>query len=132
MLKAERTHKPLSILVVEDEFLIAKMTEGMLQALGCRVVGPAGSVARAIALIEAADQSLDGAFIDVNLNGALGYPVADALAARDVPFAFVTGYASEGIDPSYGAAPVLAKPLSAAAIGSVVVNIFGNVRRQHP
>jgi CheY-like chemotaxis protein len=119
-MNAEQPEDKLSILVVDDETLIAMLLEDMLLDLGCNVVGPAGAVAPAIALIEANDRMLDGALLDINLRGELVYPVADALKARDVPFVFVTGYASHGIDPRYAAVPALGKPFPAPAIDNVV------------
>jgi hypothetical protein len=37
-------------------------------------------------------EPMDVAILDVNINGNEVYPVAEALAARDIPFAFVTCY----------------------------------------
>jgi CheY-like chemotaxis protein len=110
----------LSILVVDDESLIVMLLEDMLLDLGCNVVGPASAVAPAIALIEAAGQTIDGAILDVNLRGELIYPVADLLQARNVPFVFVTGYASHGVDPRYAAIPAVAKPFALTTITNVV------------
>ena len=54
--------------------------------------------------------ALDGALLDVNLNGAAVFPVADALAARGVPFVFSTGYDSLDLPERFRAAPCLEKP----------------------
>jgi CheY-like chemotaxis protein len=113
---------PLAILVVDDEALIAMLLEDMLLDLGCRVVGPASTVAQSMALIEARGERIDGAFLDINLRGELGYPVADALAARNVPFVFVTGNASHGIDSRYADVTALAKPTSIAMFETTVKN----------
>lgn len=99
----------LRVLLVEDEAIIAIMLEGMLADLGCEVVGPAGSLAEATRL--ARSESLGGAFLDVNLGGQSIYPVAELLAARGVPFVFVSGYGAAGIDARFADAPVLAKPI---------------------
>jgi CheY-like chemotaxis protein len=97
------------ILVVEDEVLALMMLESLLADSGYTVVGPAGTVMKALTLIEA--EPIDGALLDVNLGGELVYPVADALAARSVPFAFVTGYGIIGIDAGrYAGVPVVQKP----------------------
>jgi len=74
------------ILVVEDEMLIVMMIESMLSDLGCESVAAAATVTQAIALIDG--QTFDAAMLDVNLNGTNSRPVADALAARGVPFFF--------------------------------------------
>ncbi|HEX6011198.1 MAG TPA: response regulator [Geminicoccaceae bacterium] len=84
---------PLSgrrVLVVEDELIVAFLLEDMLAGLGCAVVGPAARVDQALALLDA--EAIDAALLDVNLNGHKSYPVADALAARGVPFVFSTAY----------------------------------------
>lgn len=109
------------VLVVEDEVLVSWVAQDMLADLGCVVVGPASSVEQALATI--ASTALDAAVVDINLNGHLSYPVADALIARGVPFVFVTGYDRGGIPEAYRVHPVLQKPLArgvlAEAIGAI-------------
>jgi CheY-like chemotaxis protein len=78
------------VLVVEDEMLVLIMIEDMLVDLGCESVTAAATIAQALALIEA--QVFDVAMLDMNLNGSQPYSVADALAARIIPFVFSTGY----------------------------------------
>src|SRR4051794_18564375 len=80
------------LLVVEDEYLIAASLARELEGRGAEVVGPAGSVRDALALVEAEGDRLDGAVLDINLRDERVYPVADALVARGVPFIFLTGY----------------------------------------
>ncbi|GLR68852.1 response regulator [Acidocella aquatica] len=117
---AEPTDRMLTILIVEDESMIGMLLEDLLQECACRVVGPANSVAQSIALIETGGMALDGAFLDINLRGEFVYPVADALLARNVPFMFITGNATYGIDPRYGAVRTLKKPFMASAIERAV------------
>jgi CheY-like chemotaxis protein len=95
------------VLVVEDEMLILMMTEDLLADLGCTSVVAAATVDRALALIGAND--FDLAVLDMNLSGDRTDAVADAFAAKGVPFVFATGYAGhmwEGYDDR----PVLTKP----------------------
>ena len=106
---AVSARRPLRILVVEDEAVIAIMIEDMLVDLGCEVVGPAGSVAEAIRLAES--EPLSGAFLDVNLGGASIYPVADLLSARRIPFVFVSGYGAGAIAARFAGTPILSKPI---------------------
>lgn len=80
----------LRILVVEDNFLVAEVVRDMLEASGCVVVGPVGRLEDGIRL--ASQEVLDGAVLDVNLNGDRCYPIAGALRERGVPFLFLTGY----------------------------------------
>jgi PAS domain S-box-containing protein len=97
------------VLVVEDEALVATMLREQLAALGYSVLGPAASVAAALALIQ--EQHPDVAVLDLNLGGELAYPAADLLAARGVPFVFITGYDGATVERRYAGVPVLAKPL---------------------
>lgn len=80
----------LRILVVEDELLIAMLIEQMLQELQCEVIGPVSSAEEAIAAVQA--HPLDGALLDVNLNGESSSLTAHELSDRAVPFLLVTGY----------------------------------------
>jgi CheY-like chemotaxis protein len=96
------------VLLVEDEMIVAWLLEDMLADLGCAVVGPAAHVPQALAMIDA--EAIDAAVLDVNLNGKMSYPIADALAARGVPFVFSTGYDKDSLLDGYRTFPVLQKP----------------------
>jgi DNA-binding NtrC family response regulator len=96
------------VLVVEDEMMILMIIEDMLAELGCESVTAAATVDQALALIDA--QVFDAAMLDMNLNGNKSHPVADALAARGVPFVFSTGYSNLDMIDGYGDRPVLRKP----------------------
>ena len=96
------------ILVVEDEMLVLMMTEDMLADLGCESVSAAATVEQALALIDA--QIFDAGMLDMNLDGDRSHSVADALAARGVPFIFATGYSGHDMRDGYRDRPVLRKP----------------------
>jgi CheY-like chemotaxis protein len=98
------------ILVVEDEFLIALDIVAALEQAGIPVVGPASTVADALAAIEG--KALRGALLDAHLAGEHAGRIADALAARGIPFAFVSGYGRESLPPAYGQAPLVRKPFT--------------------
>jgi CheY-like chemotaxis protein len=80
----------LRILLVEDEAMVAMLVEGMLTALGCQVVEWVANIPAALNAIDTIE--FDGALLDMNLSGAVVFPVAEVLAARGLPFVFVTGY----------------------------------------
>ena len=104
-------NKPLSgrrILVVEDEMMILMLIEDMLADLGCESVATAATVEQAIAHIDA--QVFDAAMLDMNLKGNQSHAVADALAARGVPFIFATGYSAHDRSGAHLDRPVLKKP----------------------
>lgn len=84
------------ILLAEDEYFIVQDMARAFAEAGAAVVGPAATVADALRLVAAAGK-LDGAVLDINLQGEMIYPVADALVTRGVPFVFATGYDREDI-----------------------------------
>ncbi len=87
------------ILVVEDEFLIALDIVAALEQAGIAVAGPASTVSDALATIERGP--LRGALLDAHLAGESAGRIADALAARGIPFAFVSGYGRESLPPAH-------------------------------
>lgn len=99
--------KGRNILLVEDEMMVAMLLESVLENEGCNVVS-AGYLEQATLL--ATEQAFDAAVLDVNLHGKRSYPVADALAARGIPFVFATGYGDVDLATLYPSRPVLAKP----------------------
>ncbi|MFC3580668.1 response regulator [Sphingomonas hylomeconis] len=102
---------PQRILIVEDEPLIAMMLEDFLEILGHQLAGQADNVADALGAVEAG--GVDAAILDVNLSGGeKSWPIADALAARGVPFVFATGGSQDGVIEAHRARPTLAKPFT--------------------
>jgi DNA-binding response OmpR family regulator len=98
----------MRVLVVEDEMMVSMLLEDMLAELGCTPVGPVTSIEPALKLIENA--GFDVAILDVNLNGDETYPIADALAAREIPFLFASGYRAVRLRDEYRGIPSLQKP----------------------
>lgn len=88
--------------------MILMTIEDMLGDLGCDCITAAATVEQSLALMQT--QGFDAAILDLNLNGDKSYAVADALAARGVPFVFSTGYSDSGVAESYRDRPVLRKP----------------------
>jgi CheY-like chemotaxis protein len=111
------------ILIVEDEMLVALVLQDMLADLRCVVVGPSTTVDEALAQIE--KQVPDAAVLDVNLNGQMSYPVADALLACHVPFVFSTGYSSNRLQDGYRTYPALQKPYHVMELGDALARVMG-------
>jgi two-component sensor histidine kinase/CheY-like chemotaxis protein len=97
-------------LVVEDEPLVSLDLVAGLEGAGAEIVGPAGTLEEALALVEAA--AIDAALLDGNLHGKPVDEVAAALARRNVPFVFVTGYDAQSLPCAYAKTAILAKPFS--------------------
>jgi DNA-binding response OmpR family regulator len=112
---AEQTLRGLRVLIVEDEYLLADDLYNTLTDAGAEVLGPIASVRDATAFI-ASEPSIDAAVLDVNLRGELVYPVADALLARGVPFAFATGYDKWSLPERFAHAPRVEKPFKGQAV----------------
>ncbi|AWB06422.1 response regulator (plasmid) [Azospirillum humicireducens] len=98
----------LTVLIVEDEPLIAMSLEDALLDRGVTCLGPAGSVTAALEMIAAG--GFDIALLDVNLRGERVDAVADRLAAAGIPFIFTTGHGAEGLPDAHRARPVVGKP----------------------
>src|SRR5213592_4795828 len=96
-----------SILIVEDEPLIAMMLEDFLETLGHKVVASCDSVASAKEHVEAG--GFDVAILDVSLKDGQVWPVADLLAAAGTPFVLATGGHVEPPPVAHADAPVLPK-----------------------
>ncbi len=113
----------MRVMVVEDEGLIALMLEDMLEDLGCEVALSAAAVGQALAWLAAGGEA-DAALLDVNLGGEAVFPVAEALAARGVPFAFTTGY-GETHDARFRDAPLLSKPIKQERLEDLLKKFAG-------
>jgi two-component sensor histidine kinase len=111
------------VLVVEDSALVAMQVADAVKALGWRVVGPVGGLRAALKL--AGGEPLDGAVLDINLDGDLVYPVAQVLQDRGVPFVFATGYVGRSVVPArFNAAPMIEKPFDAGLLQAALRKNF--------
>ena len=110
---------PNDVLIVEDDPIIALDFEDTLLGFGVKSVRSAGSVARALALI---DQQLPNfALLDVSLIREKSFAVAERLEALNIPFAFVTGYGADvRLPPALVDKPRLPKPYSTEALLSLL------------
>ena len=110
MASSSETMNGLRILVVEDNFLAAEVVRDTLESYGCQVVGPVGRLEDGLRL--ACAETLDGAVLDINLNGDRCFPIALALLERGVPFMFLTGYDDIAVIPTeLRLTPRLGKPI---------------------
>jgi DNA-binding response OmpR family regulator len=97
-----------TILVVEDEPLIAMMLEDFLETLGHSVHASCDSVQDAV---DHADKGgFDVAILDVNLNGESVWPVAHKLREKKIPFVIATGGHVEAPPSEFKDVPLIEKP----------------------
>ena len=97
-----------SILIVEDEPLIAMMLEDFLESLGHSIAGTCDTVISALDHVDKG--GFDLAILDVNLKGENVWPVASRLRERSVPFVIATGGHVDPPPPEFDDAPVIEKP----------------------
>lgn len=124
-----RVVEGLSLLVLEDNMLIALDTEHLLRRMGARQVEIAGSVEEAMRVLDGG--GIQAAVVDVHLGeGGSSLPVADRLAREGTPFAFATGYRDSMMIPEpHRRVPVVRKPGTleklAAALGELLPRTGG-------
>jgi two-component SAPR family response regulator len=120
---AEPALAGLRVLIVEDMFLIAIDLADQLAGLGCEIVGPDSHVEGALTNIKA--HELDGALLDVNLDGETSFPIASALSSRKIPFIFLTGYDGDTIFPAeFRSSPKLPKPVATETLSTMMKQHF--------
>jgi CheY-like chemotaxis protein len=107
-----------SVLIVEDQYLLADAMRRSVLELQGRVLGPAPSVAAALAILES--ETADLALLDVNLGNEKIFPAVRELERRHIPFIFTTGYEREVLSPEHQAAPHLEKPVTTRALAEAV------------
>ncbi len=129
------------MLLVEDDAMVALAIAETLAMLDCPPVRHHGDAAGALALLSGPDGGrVAAALVDVNLGPtdgrsrhrdgdgegeSGGMAVADQLAARGTPFAFLTGDRL-GIAPRHAARPVLEKPFRMAELERLLADLTGD------
>lgn len=111
-----------SLIVVEDEPLIAIMVEELAQDLGWTVVGSAHSEAEAFDVLTGCDPGL--ALLDINLGLATSLAVASTCRDRNIAIVFMTGYTAKDVPLQCGDAPVLSKPFSPQDLALAIRRAF--------
>ena len=104
-----------NILVVEDEYFLADDIARTLKAAGATIVALLGDVEDAITFLHSG-KPIDGAVLDINVRGAMIYPVADILRERNIPFVFATGYDQAALATPYKGITRLEKPFETSAL----------------
>lgn len=107
----------LTVLVLEDRWLIASQTCDVLEAAGARVLGP---YAEPTAVFSSQETKPSCALLEINLGAGLDFAPARALVEQDVPIAFLTGYPKEIVPSDLAEVPFLQKPASGKRILATV------------
>jgi hypothetical protein len=87
----------------------------ILEGQGASVVGPAGTLESGVIL--ACSEDIDGAILDIKLGDEVtSFPIAEILAARTLPFIFISGYDEAMLPPEFSDRPLVAKPANLSRI----------------
>ena len=100
---------PVQVMIVEDDALLGIHLADMLSHRGFQVIGPCTSVEGALQAMAA--HQPDAAILDIDLNGHMSFPVADALALLNVPFLWLSGSSPDTLPEHYRLRPFVSKPL---------------------
>ncbi len=114
-----------TILLVEDEFLIAACAVDMLKRLGAVVVRTAHRLEDGLAL--ATEERFDAAVLDVNLDGQRSLPIAARLREREVPYVFATGYSRSDLGLS-DEVMLLDKPYTSAKLSEALQRVLSDTK----
>jgi CheY-like chemotaxis protein len=107
-----------SVFIVEDEAMIRMMVVDMLEDLGYAVAAEVGDIDSALAVVPTT--AFDIAILDVNLNGRIILPVAEAIHARGLPMLFATGYGAHGLPEPFNDMPTLQKPFQMDTLAKAI------------
>jgi DNA-binding response OmpR family regulator len=116
-----------SVLVLEDEYILAEDAARVLRRAGAQVVGPFQSIDEGLSA--ALKSELDCALVDLNLGTGLDFGPARVLRALGVPVAFFSGYDADVIPADFREALFLQKPFHMPMIVDIVAKVCGRANR---
>jgi DNA-binding response OmpR family regulator len=122
----ERAHP--TVLLVEDDPLVAMDVERVLADAGYRVIGPAGSSADALSILRKAVPDLT--ILDVNLHGEMAFAVLDHLDEADQPFIILSGHSRQVVPARHARRPFLQKPCEEGLLLRAVDAAIGDHRKR--
>lgn len=102
--------RPLRILIVEDEWLVAEDHAQTLRDCGYSVIGPCATVESALDTIN--QETIDAALLDVELRNEKSFAVAEALIRLGVHFAFLSGHSKHDLPEALRGEVILSKPVA--------------------
>jgi DNA-binding response OmpR family regulator len=108
-----------TIVILEDEYLIALDAEGILVDMGAEV-----HIATNLPEAEKLSQmdGIDLALLDVNINGEFSFPVAQKFHERKIPIVFASGYELKArAFPGADLGACIAKPYTPERLRKAVV-----------
>jgi DNA-binding response OmpR family regulator len=114
-----------TVLVLEDDFLLAEEMRESLEDAGAVVLGPCPSNGAALRFINQTPPDI--AVLDVNLGTGPTFEIPKLLKANGIPFAFATGYDASVIPPEFASAIRLEKPVEPNSLIKVLRELRASV-----
>lgn len=115
--------KSPSVLVLEDDMLLAMDMEDYLLDQGFTVQGPYARVDDALRAIPSLE--ITGAIVDLNLNGEFSFPVIELLKSRNIPVIVCSGYVElPELRARLNGVPMLGKPWRPEKLDSLMREVF--------
>ena len=115
----------ISVLLVEDEALVAIDVKSILEMAGGRVVGPAFSLSQGFNCAERS--RIDCAVLDVNLHNESVFKLADVLVDRGIPVVFLSAHSLDAAPPHHRRRCLVRKPFNTfSLIQAIRIAVAGN------
>jgi len=119
----DRLLRGLTVLAVEDDFLLLSELEAGLNDAGAEAVYSCRTVGEAIALLD--KRNVSAAILDVRIGRESAEPVARKLARLGIPFFFYTGQlATDRFMSEWPNRPVLSKPARSQVIVKTLADLL--------
>jgi CheY-like chemotaxis protein len=122
-LMADNLARAPRVLIIENDFLIGEMLHDMVAELGYAVTKVAHRLPSA--LNEISKENFDCALVNIGIDEQKhGNDIADILLAKNIPFAFVTGY-DHALKQRHAGIPLLQKPFNSEQLRVLLEAIVG-------
>ena len=121
--ETKRVPPGLRVLLVEDEPLIAIDGDDMLRAMGVEDVVWVRTVTEGVNALDA--NTFHAALLDLRLGQDSSISLAQRLAAKNIPFGFLTGFQDNAIPQEFRGRPLVVKPFTAAQLGALLSGLVG-------
>lgn len=117
-----------SVLILEDEMIVAMLIEDLIRDLGVRDVYVCPSVPSALELLQ--NTQVDCAILDLWLRDRDSMEVADLLAEKGTPFLFSSGSDATALAPRHAARPMIGKPFSDDDLKLILLDTWSLARSE--
>lgn len=112
-----------TILVAEDDYLLADTIDAEIRSAGGIVQGPFTSAKDALGSLLLGTPPPDAATLNVQLSDGDSYPVADELTRRGIPFVFASGNNPASVPSRFTRVAAVPKPYAAHQVVQALVTL---------